>query len=242
MMARLGSTIRKDMIVQSRNRIYFMTLVVALLFAVVFTFLIKPEYLSGATPPALLFIIGGTTVIFTAILIMDEKELGVLSALTVTPLATREYLTSKVGSISILADIEVAIMLGIPFAVAHSRTGLLLPNILLLAAGIVLINAFYSMLGVIISVRFDKFTDFMFPAVIILVLLQIPSVYFAGIINSKVLLLIPSAGPIMLVYGAFNALKPWEWIYGIGYSLGLVLGTAIWMKKAYIKHIVNKLV
>ena len=79
-MRRLTSTIRKDMIVQSRNNIYSMTLVVAFLFAVVFSLLIKPEYIGLIIPSALLFIVGGTTVVFIAILIMDEKELGILNS------------------------------------------------------------------------------------------------------------------------------------------------------------------
>jgi fluoroquinolone transport system permease protein len=202
-----------------------MTLVVAFLFAIVFSVLLSPEHIGAIIPPALLFIVGGTTVVFVAILIIDEKELGILNALTVTPLNSKEYL----------------IMLGVPITLAYYRVGLELPKFFLLALGVLIINTIYSMLGVGLIVRFGKFTDFMFPAVIILVFFQVPSLYFADIITSKLLLLIPSAAPVMLVYGAFNSLEVWEWIYGIGYSVLVLIGFALWSYKAYMKHIVENL-
>ena len=240
-MSRLPSTIRKDMIVQSRNNIYSMTLVVALLFAIVFSVLLKPEHIGAIIPAALLFIVGGTTVVFVAILIMDEKELGILSALTVTPLKTKEYIISKVSSITFLATLEVAIMLGVPIALSYYRVGMELPNFLLLVLGVLVVNAMYSMLGVGLIVRFDRFTDFMFPAVILMVMFQLPSIYYADIISSKLLLLIPSAAPVMLVYGAFNSLETWEILYGILYSAFILAIFAIWSYRAYKKHIVERL-
>lgn len=240
-MGRIGSTLRKDMIVQSRNSIYTMTLVIAVLFAVVFTLLIQPEYLGAIIPAALLLIVGGTTVVFTAILIIDEKELGILSALTVTPLSPKEYLFSKVMSISLLADLEVAIMLGIPLIVAYYKVHFTVPTLLPMLVGIFLINLFYAMLGVVLIVRFNRFTDFMFPAVIVMVVLQIPIIYYADILHAPWLLLIPSAAPVMLVHGAFNTLETWEWVYGIGYSIAIITGFMWWSYLAFIEHIRNKL-
>lgn len=240
-MSRLGSTIRKDMIVQSRNNIYSMTLVIAVMFAIVFSLLLKPEHLGLIVPAALLFVVGGTTIIFVALLIMEEKELGILNALTVSPLNTYEYLISKISSITLLATLEVAIMIGIPIVLAYYRVGLDLPNIAALLIGVLIINCIYCMIGVIVSVRFNKFTDFMFPGVIVVIFLQIPTLYFAKMIQSNILLIIPSSAPVMFVYGAFNKLDLWQWVYATGYSL-LILGLlGLWTHQAYIKHVKSKL-
>lgn len=240
-MSRLASTIRKDMIVQSRNNIYTMTLVVALLFAIVFSILLKPEHIGVIIPAAMLFIVGGTTVVFIAILIMDEKELGLLNAMTVTPLSTKEYLIAKVGSITFLASLEVAIMLGVPIVLGYYRVGIQLPNFVFLVLGVIIVNLMYSLLGVGLIVRFEKFTEFMFPAVMIMVFFQIPAIYYAGILSTKAILLIPSAAPVMLIYGSFNQLEVWQLIYGIGYSVIILAGFAFWAYRAYVKHVVRTL-
>lgn len=240
-MNRFASTIQKDVMIQVRNNMYSISLIIAIFFSIVFTFILKPQHVKSVIPAALLFIVGGTTITFIGALIMNEKELGILDALTITPLKIREYLLSKVVSLTFLATLEVGIMIGGPIAYSHLTIGSPLPNLYILTLGIVSINLMYTILGISIAVRFKKLTDFFLPTVFVMIFLQVPVIYFAKIISSKLLLIIPSAAPIMLVQGAFDKLETWQWIYGVSYTLILLLSLLIWAFRSYKAHIFKKL-
>lgn len=240
-MSRFASTFQKDVMIQARNNMYSISLIVAVLFAIVFTFILNPEFLRSIIPVALLFIVGGTTIIFIGALIMDEKELGILNAFSITPLSIREYLWSKIVSLTFLATLEVGIMIGIPIAYAYINEGVALPNVLMLILGIVSVNVIYTVLGIGIVVRFRKLTDFLLPTVLIMIFLQVPILYYAKIITSNLILIIPSAAPIMLVQSAFNTLETWQWIYGIAYTIAWLVGLILWAFNSYKLHVVEKM-
>jgi len=239
-MNRFASTFQKDVMVQARNNLYTISIMVALVFAVIFTFLLKPEHLSKVIPATLLFVVGGTTIIFIGALLMEEKELGLINAFTVTPLNMKTYLASKIFSLTVLSTIEVGIMIGVPIFWNNSSVGTELPNLLLLSVAVISLNLFYTLLGMAISVRFNKLTDVMMPITALMIFLQIPIIYFANILDSKLLLIIPSAAPIMLVQGAFNTLSQWQWLYGCIYTMVIILITGIWAYKAFDAHVLKK--
>lgn len=239
-MNRFMSTLQKDVMIQSRNNMYAVTILVAVVFAIIFTFILKPEHLSTVIPAAMLFVVGGTTIIFIGALIMEEKELGLINAFTVTPLDMRTYLASKIFSLTFLSTVEVGIMVGVPIFWNNGNNNTQLPNIILLFIAVVVLNLFYTLLGLAISVRFNKLTDVMMPIVIVMIFLQVPIVYFSGIMEIKLLLIIPTAAPIMLVSGAFNPLGMWEWLYGVIYTILIIVVTGRWAFSAFNKHILEK--
>lgn len=239
-MNRFMSTLQKDVMIQSRNNMYAISVMVAIVFAVIFTMVLKPEYLSTVIPAALLFIVGGTTIIFVGALIMEEKELGLIDVFEITPLNMKTYLMSKVVSLTFLSTLEVLIMIGIPIYWNNNNYDIELPNIAVLIVAVILLNLFYTLLGIGIVVRFNKLTDFMMPTVLIMIFLQVPIVYYSRIINAKLLLIIPSAAPIMLVQGAFNGLDLWQWIYGTVYTLLIVTVTGYWAYKAFVNNVLKK--
>lgn len=240
-MGRLSSSIQKDTMIQARKNLYAISLGLAVIFSLIFCFILKPDQLKIVIPAAMLLIVGGSTLLFVGALIMDEKESGVLSALVVSPLTSREYLLSKIITLTFLSTLEVGIMTGIPLAYFHGKFGVELPNILLLAVGIVILNMSLTALGIIVAVRFKKITDYIVPILVVMIFLQVPIIYFSGIMNSHVFLAIPSSASVMIIRGAFGALEPWQWIYAGIYNAVIVASLLIWAVASYEKHIVRKM-
>ena len=137
-MSRLGSTIRNDVIIQVRKNFYTVSLIIAVLVAVTTCFAFKAEHIRIVIPAAMLLLVGGTTLVFIGGLIMEEKEKGILYAVLLSPLRIWEYLWSKIISLTVLATLEVGLMVGVPLAWFHSEQGIELPSIWILAAGIIL--------------------------------------------------------------------------------------------------------
>ena len=122
----------------------------------------------------------------------------------------------------------------------HSNGGMALPNVPLLVTAVALLNMMYVFMGIVIAVRFRKLTDAMMPTVAVMIVLQVPIVYFLGVLRSKALLLIPSAAPVMLVQGVFHGLENWEWLYGIFYTAILIGITGRWAYSAFNMHVLEK--
>lgn len=240
-MSRFFSTLQKDVMLQVRNNIYSVTLIIAVLFAIVFSFALQPDFLPVAIPAAILFVVGGTTFAFIGGLIFDEKENGILMALVLSPLSTKQYLWSKIVSITFLAVVEVAIMAGGPVAYFVLAEDAALPNISVFAAAIISINLLYCLLGVTITVRYKKMTEYLIPVALFMIFFQVPILYYAHIVTSPLLLVIPSAAPVMLVYGAFNQIAVWQWIYGFGYTTLILILLSFAALKAYKKYIIGEM-
>ncbi len=112
-----------------------------------------------------------------------------------------------------------------------------LPNIPLLLLGTLAIGVLYTLMGIILMVRYDKITDFLIPMAAVVMILQLPFVYFWGVFEFPALLVIPTSAPAMLMRGAFVPLAGWEWAYGVGYTAVLIIALTIWANRAFARHI-----
>ena len=104
-----------------------------------------------------------------------------------------------------------------------------------------ILNLIYTFLGIGLTVRYKKITDYMIPVVMIMIILQLPIIYYSKILQSPIFLVIPSGAPVMIIQGAFEELESWEWIYAIGYNIIILAGLLKWTFKSYDKHIVQKM-
>ena len=197
-MSRLLSTIQNDIVIQVRKNFYTVTMILALLFAVIFSLILRADQIRTIVPAAMLLIVGGTTMLFIGALILEEKEKGILKALLLSPLGPGRYLMSKVVTITFLSTLEIGIMIGGPIAYFHASAGTALPSVLILSVGVIVLNLIYTLLGLAITVRFRKVTDYMIPVVVVMILLQAPILYFTNIVPHPALLAIPSSVPVMM--------------------------------------------
>ena len=118
--------------------------------------------------------------LFIAALMFMEKEEGTLKAYLVTPGHSFEYLLSKALSLAFLAAIFTLIL--VPLTIGWG------PNYLHLLGVMVLGSIFASLLGALVALYFDNFSQFLFPAVVVMVVLGLPGIAYW----------IPSFSPVWL--------------------------------------------
>ena len=175
-MTRFLSSIRKDVVIQARKKFYAVSLTVASLTAAIFSIYLDPQMILKLIPATIL-ILSGMSLIFVGILIAEENEKGILKALMYSPLTIGEYLGAKIISLTILGNIEMGIMIAGPLYYFHVVDDVELPNMWIFFIGLTILNLIYTIIGVIISVRFKKLTDMLFPITAIVILLEIPAVF-----------------------------------------------------------------
>ncbi len=97
------------------------------------------------------------------------------------------------------------------------------------------------MVGIVMIVRYDTITSFLVPMIFVAIFLQLPALYFLGVLESPLLLLIPTGAPTMIVRAAFTGLQTWEWVYGLVYTGGAIAGLTYWAHGAFDKHIIKRI-
>lgn len=135
------------------------------------------------------FFIGG--------IIMLEKLQGIINYIVVTPLSIKEYILSKVFSLSLLAVIAGE---AITFVSINSGS----VNNIILAIGIFISSVFFILIGIIVVVGCKTLNQYMVKMVPFLMLLIIPCISIIDFKFSYILTVIPSVAGFRIVYGAFN--------------------------------------
>jgi fluoroquinolone transport system permease protein len=239
-MKRLCSLIITDIKVQIRNKLYAVGIGVSLVLAVGLSQLADPVKLYAVVPALILVVIGATTMLYVAGLIIFEKDEGTLNATIVSPVTTTEYLSSKVITLTSLATLETIIMVGGAFFIMSFSSAITLPSFSILLFGVITIAVLYTLIGIILVVRFNKITDYLMPMALVISVLQLPFIHFWGVVEHIGFLILPTSAPTMLMQGAFTNLTTWQWIYGLGYSSSLILVLAFWTSRAFNTHVVNR--
>ena len=114
-MSTLPATLKLDVRLQARSKLYAIGIAVALLFGFAGRYFVNPNYAGNVLAVFYLIGIGGTTYFFAASLVLLEKSEGTLQALRTTPLTSTAYITSKVITLTSFALIESAIVYFVAF-------------------------------------------------------------------------------------------------------------------------------
>lgn len=239
-MTRLLMAMKTDVMVQVRTNLYAIGIGAGALVAIMLAWLASPEQLYTYVPTLMLLVVGGSTLLYVAGMIIFEKDEGTLNANIVSPLRTSEYLWSKIITLTGLATLEAIVMIGGAMLLMSFADEITMPNAPVLLVGIIAMAVVYTLIGIVTVVRFDTITDYLIPMAGIAVVLELPFLYFLGWLKHPLLLLIPTSGPAMLMQGAYLQLAAWEWLYATAYTAGLVVGLAIWAQRAFHTHIVMK--
>lgn len=151
-----------------------------------------------------LFFIGG--------IIMLERLQGVLSYLVVTPLKIREYMLSKLITLTTLA---VVASLAITWSADYGGT----VNELLMILGVVGSSIFFVLIGVVVSTYCETVNQYivkMIPAILIFVL---PCASLLGTGYHYVWTVFPSVAGLRVLLGAFYPAELLEMICLLGYII-----------------------
>lgn len=238
-MTRLIAAMKTDVQVQVRNRLYYIGPAFAVIAAGMLALIAPAVDLAHSIPTAMILLVGGSTLLYVVGLIMFEKEEGTLNAVIVSPLRPSEYLLSKVLTLTALATLESGIIIGGATLLIHSRSlevGSF--NLPLLLTGIIAIGMLYTLIGIIVMVRYDRLTEALVPVLAVAIPLQLPFLYFLGWLTHPLFLIVPTSAPTLLMWGAFHSLSPWEWLYAVSYTVVLTIGLFCWAYAAFRAHII----
>ncbi|MBK8901167.1 MAG: ABC transporter permease [Anaerolineaceae bacterium] len=239
-MSRFLSTMKTDMVVQVRTNLYTIGIGAGVLVAVALSQLASPDQLVLLVPTLMLLVVGGSTLLYVSAMIIFEKDEGTLWAMIVSPVRPYEYLWSKIITLTGLATLESVVMIGGAMLIMRFSGGLALPNLPLLLLGIVAIGILYTLIGIILVVRYRSITDYLIPMAGVAVVLQLPFLYFLGWVEHWAFLLVPTSAPTMLMVGAYRPLAGWEWAYGVGGTAVLLIGLTLWAYRAFQTHVIQK--
>lgn len=168
---------------------------------------------------------------FVGSLVLFEKRENVLDALVTSPLQPREYLVSKVVSLSVLA-------LAASTTITLATHGIGFDPLLFLA-GMGLTSILFVFVGFVAVSRFDTLNAYFLTALAYTLPLAAPLLDHFGIVTHPLLYLLPSQASLVVLEAAFTSIPAWELGYGLGY-LTLWCGVAYWYaKRAFVRHIVK---
>ncbi len=119
-MSRLSATLRLDVQLQARNKIYLIIGLVAISLAFPLRALFTPGQLHFFMPLVALSGVGITALMLVGVLLMLERGEGTLEVVLVSPLRPAEYLASKILTVTALALVEAALLVGVSYGLGLS--------------------------------------------------------------------------------------------------------------------------
>lgn len=233
-MKRLLSTVRLDVTVQARSKLYVIGIGIAFVFGLVVRALIGRELLGLALPAVLLFALGGTTYVFVAGMVIFEKAEHTIDAQLVTPLRVPEYLASKLLTLTLFALLECAIIV----VVAQGPRGV---RIVPLLAGILIMGAFFTLCGLAQVARHSSVTKFLMPGAFLWgLIVPLPLLDHFGIWPSLFWYLWPTQAHILLLKAGFAPVDAWKLVYAAIYSVATLALAYGWARRAFDRFIVRR--
>ncbi len=229
-MSPLAASIRLDMRLQSRTRLYAIGIFVAILMGLLGRYLVTDEYAGRILVLFYFGGLGGTTYMFAAAMVLLEKSDGTLQALRTTPLQTTTYLFSKVLTLTGFAALESAIV----YAIGFYGSGV---HPVPLFIGIVTLGTLYTLLGMGQVASHDSVTSFLFPgAAAVSLALQLPLLYLLMPQLAPVWLH-PTHGSLLLFLGASESMSAWHWAFAVGTPWLWIALAYRWTLKRFADHI-----
>jgi fluoroquinolone transport system permease protein len=213
----LLTLLRWDLVMQYRHGFWASGLAVT----VVWVLLLRPlpsPYLEFWLPCVLYTDIAVIGLMFIAGVLFFEKRQGVIDALVVTPVLTRDWLASKVLSLTLLATLMAAAL--ILLTVGPDREWLWLIPACALAAGL------DTLLGFLLAARFQSITGFLTAFGLLGVPLSLPVLDYLEIWSHPLLWLDPVQPTLVLVR---QPIRPG----GALEVVAALLLTALWIGAAF---------
>lgn len=232
-MSRLVSTVRLDLLQQLRYGFYYAAGFVTLLWIALLYSL--PEAVEKIAVAFIVFTdLSAVGYVFIAGAVLFEKGEKTLFALLATPLRFREYLASKLATLTTLAIIMSLVVIGAGYGFGFDPT--------LLVLGVLFTSLISLLVGFISVTPFDSISEYLIPGQLPTLVLVAPLVQFFGIWESPIFYLIPTQGSLLLLGGAFGITRlfAWQIVYSVFYQLLWVAGLALLARWVFDRYIVAR--
>lgn len=228
---RFIATLRWDITLQIRYGFYYVSGFIVMLFGALLSLLPADSRFDLIIPAFLSMNLLITTFYFMSALVLLEKGEGTLSSVVVSPLKDREYLLSKVISLSGLAMLESLVIVAVVYGVDFQ----LIPVLF----GMIALSGVYSLLGFIAIARYNTLNDYLMPSMLIITLLMLPMIDHFGLWQTMIFHLHPINPMVVLIRAGFINTNAWELIYGVVGSI-IVIGVSFaWARQIFRQFIVR---
>lgn len=195
----LKATLRLDILLQSRNRLYPIGIGVAVLLGALLRALVPPQHLDQGVVLCFALGIGGTTFMFGASMVLLEKTEQTLDVLRTTPLSSDTYLASKTLTLTGFALVESAVIFFVSGAPVPEAP-------LLLILGVVALGAMSTALGVGLASGHEAITRFLLPdGALVAMLLQLPVLGLLGVGPTWLWWLAPSQPALLWMQDSYRS-------------------------------------
>ncbi len=149
--------------------------------------------------------------LFTAVIILFEKDARTHEVLAVTPMPVSRYIWSKAITFTLLALVCCS-------AIILSAQPQYF-NLLYFVLGVVLSSAMFVFVG-IIGVSYAKnFNQFFLVMPIVLLPVSLPFLDFFSLYQSPLFYVIPTQACLLLFKASVSPVETWQILYGIGYLM-----------------------
>jgi fluoroquinolone transport system permease protein len=231
-MSRFASTVRLDLLLQKRYGFFYAGAFVTVVWIALL--LPLPDSLLNLAVPLIVFTdLAVVGFYFIAGMVLFEKSEATLFALISTPLRFREYLASKLLTLTALAVF-------ISLVVAMVGYGLDFNPVLFLL-GVVLASLISALVGFITVAPFDSISSYLVPSSLALVPLGLPVFYYFGLWENPAFYLVPTQGALLLLGGAFvPGLSAWQIAYSLVYGAIWIAGLAFLAHRAFDRYVVAR--
>lgn len=232
-MSRFFSTVRLDLLQQYRYGFYYAAGVVTLLWIVLLRSL--PD---GVKEVAVTFVVftdlAAVGYVFIAGTVLFEKGEKTLFALLSTPLRFREYLASKLATLTALAIVMSLVVIAAGYGFGF--------NAGLLILGVCFTSLISLLVGFIFVAPFDSISEYLIPGQLPALVLVAPLAHFFGILQSPIFYMIPTQGSLLLLGDTFGITQPsaWQMAYAVLYQLLWVAGLALLARRVFYRYVVAR--
>lgn len=229
---RAAAAIAFDIKFQWRHGFYFVYVVVCAFYWALLHF-IPDRYLEKATvlltfsdPSALGLILAGGIVLL-------EIDQGIHDPLFITPIRIREYLVAKAASLSLLSLSAAWVIHLISIGVPESPV--------VFSTGIVLTSSFMTFLSIGVAARYRTINSFILMSQAYALPFVLPLLDFLEVWESKLFLLLPTEGTLVLLQSASTTLAFVDILYALCVLLIWNCIVYIWARRSYERHILSRI-
>lgn len=209
-MNRSISNIKMDFLLQWRYGFYYAAAFITLVWIGLLSSL--PQSMIVLALVLIIFTdLGIVGLIFIAGQIIFEKSERTLFALIVTPLAFKEYLVSKLVTLTIMAWVISTIVTLVVYGLNF--------NLYLFTIGVILTSLIALLVGLIAVAPYQSISNFLLPVQLYLIVMNLPIFAFLGWLTSPIFYLIPTHGSLILLSSAFQPMELWKIIYAVIYQI-----------------------
>lgn len=230
-MRRLIHSIKLDMRMQMKYGLYTVYIVIVAMYLLMLTFI--PQNYAVKIAPIIIFsdpsalgffFIGG--------LVLLEKSENVLDYIVVTPLRVKEYIISKVVSLSLISLVAALIISLYSCSLSF--------NIPVFIVTIILTSSVFTLIGFIAVSKFQSINEYLLSSMLYIIVLFIPFIGYFNLFQCWIFYIFPTHAMLMLLKGSFGNISSLNFIYSIAY---LVLWIFLLYKLSinrFVKYIVLK--